>query len=246
MKNNLSLALLAASLICSCSPQAYVLDLQMRYPSLSGDDFMGKEMAVIYLDNASRSDSATVFPKAEALALAMEKEYFGGEQTIPVFSMLRNPKGDYSKADSLVSLVMLTGKDVVFLVDGDKVHYYDSMGSPEVKHVPATNGRYPTLESTWRNESYTIIYYDQTKWLDALEKATAMKWQEASDLWIEIAKGCDNNMQMRSCAEYNIALACYMVRNWELALQWLDASDADFPVSLSSGLRMRIKKKAGR
>ena len=52
-----------------------------------------------------------------------------------------------------------------------------------------------------------------------------------------------NNTLKRSCAEFNIATACYMLGDNELALKWLDRSDEDYPVSLSSGLRKRINAR---
>ena len=234
----------ALAALASCSPQAYVLDLEMRYPSLSGDDFTGREMAVAYLDSRNRSDSARVFPKAEAIASALEADYFGSRQAIPIYSIERDPAADYSCADSLIALVMDTGKDVVFLVDGDTVHYYDAMGSGTVKNVSLSSS-VRMLKSVWKAESYTLLYYEESAWESALMDASSHKWQEASDKWLKLAGNATNNMQKRSCAEYNIAVACYMVGNNELALEWLDASDRDYPVSLSRGLRSRIKKKAG-
>ena len=235
----------ALAALVSCSPQAYVLDLEMRYPSLSGDDFTGKDMAVVYLDSRSRSDSTRVFPKAEAIASALEADYFGSKQTIPIYSVERDPAADYSCVDSLVALVMDTDKDVVFLVDGDVVHYYDSMGSGAVKNVNLSSA-VRMLRSVWKAESYTLLYYEDSAWEAPLVDASSHKWKEASDKWLKLAGRCTNNMQKRSCAEYNIAVACYMVGNYDLALEWLDASDRDYPISLSRGLRSRIKKKAGR
>ena len=48
----------------------------------------------------------------------------------------------------------------------------------------------------------------------------------------------------RASAEYNIAVACYMLGDLELASEWLDRSDAEnkLPV-LSDGLRKRIEAR---
>ncbi len=233
--------------LASCSPSAYVLDLEMRYPSASGDDFTGKDMGVVYLQKPDRSDSAKVFARAEAIAKTIEKDYFNSKPEIPLYSVIRKEGGNYSAVDTLVALVMETGKDVVFLVDGPAVHYYDSFGDGKVKSISSSSPQ--QLASVWKNESYTILYYEENTWIKALEYAVKMEWQKASDEWVYIAGINNNNMQKRSCAEYNIALACYMVGNYDLAMQWLEASDKDYPVSLSAGLRRRIinrmVKKAG-
>lgn len=242
IKRFLALAAVLLSLVC-CAPVGYVLNVEMRQPSLSGDDFVGKEMVVICLSGADALDEST--PEAEALAKTLENDYFGGKQTIPIYNMEREAGAVYASPDSLVSLVLETGKDVVFLVDGDNVHYYDAMGSGNMKTIPASTKTYTALKSIWRTESFTVLYYETGEWEDALLDAARMEWQSASDKWIKIAQKSSNNMMKRSCAEYDIALACYMVGNYELALQWLDASDADYPISVTGTLRSRIKKKAG-
>lgn len=52
-----------------------------------------------------------------------------------------------------------------------------------------------------------------------------------------------NNNLRRSCAEFNIAAACFLMGDNELALKWLDSSDEDYPISLSSTLRKRIQSR---
>lgn len=94
---------------------------------------------------------------------------------------------------------------------------------------------------SWKVEAYTLLYYDTESWNRASEAACQYKWKEAIELWIKLL---DTNSELRrSCAEYNIATACYMLGDNELALKWLDRSDADYPISLSSGLRKRIRSR---
>ena len=90
----------------------------------------------------------------------------------------------------------------------------------------------------WKDSSITIIYYDgmdANPWINALLAATDYRWKDALDIWMELAG--TKNLQKRSCAQYNIAVACYMLGQKELASEWLDRSDADFPLSVSSNLR---------
>ena len=95
--------------------------------------------------------------------------------------------------------------------------------------------------STWKNESYQIIYYGGDRWLEAAVAASDYRWKDALDIWISLTS--TNNLQKRSCAEYNIAVACYMMREYGLALEWLDRSDADYPVAEARGLRQKISSR---
>ena len=48
----------------------------------------------------------------------------------------------------------------------------------------------------------------------------------------------------KACAEYNIAVACYMLGDYALALEWLDRSDADNNMpTLSDAMRKRINAR---
>ena len=92
------------------------------------------------------------------------------------------------------------------------------------------------------NEVYSIAYYDSSKWYEGLVRADQYDWKGAMDIWIGLLDSKD--MMKRSAAEYNIAVACYMLGDYHLALEWLDRSDADngFP-TLSDGLRKRIEAR---
>ena len=56
MKRILTFASVLVALV-ACSPQAYVMRLEMRNPSSSGLDLDNKSMAVVYLDNGTYRDS---------------------------------------------------------------------------------------------------------------------------------------------------------------------------------------------
>ena len=101
------------------------------------------------------------------------------------------------------------------------------------------------LRSRWEQEQFTVLYFDGLgrKWIDAVLLADDMKWAEAIDLWMDLAR--QKHRTQSSCARYDIALGCYMLGQYDLALEWLDSSDAMFPISLSKGLRKRILEKKG-
>ena len=93
----------------------------------------------------------------------------------------------------------------------------------------------------WKAEQYTFIYFESDGWDAASQAAYSYKWKEAIEEWMKLLE--TNNTLKRSCAEFNIATACYMLGDNELALKWLDRSDEDYPVSLSSGLRKKINAR---
>lgn len=94
------------------------------------------------------------------------------------------------------------------------------------------------FKSQWKHEQYSVIYFDSDKWYRALEKADQYDWKGAMDLWISFLD--TNDMLRKACAEYNISVACLMLGEYNLALQWLDRSDADNKLPISDTLRKRI------
>lgn len=278
MKRILTFASVMVALI-ACSPQAYVMRLEVRNPSSSGLDLDNKSMAVVYLDNGTYRDSLFNNCFADGLAQGLEKEYFEGKRSVDIYSAYQADGEDYSSKDSLQSLVLRLNKDVIFLVDqpqfaddeGEKVdcktavYVYDSMNAKdEVKRatmaraVTASDEEGSMLGSdaqvlglgtakpflnTWSPESHSVIYFDgfNEKWEHALWLASEMRWEEAREIWMELAQHKD--VLQASCAQYDTALACYMMRQYDLALEWLDLSDKTQVVSLSQGLRKRILEK---
>lgn len=93
----------------------------------------------------------------------------------------------------------------------------------------------------WKLEQYSITYFDGVKWYDAIAKASEYDWKGAMDLWFGLLDS--NNLMKRSCAEYNIAVACLMLGDASLASQWLDRSDEDSMLPLSETLRKRINAR---
>ena len=306
---NAALTAAAALSMCalySCDPQAFSMNVEMRYPSKSGLDLSGKSIAVVYLENDPKRDSVFNEYMANGFASSLEKEYFGGESSVSLYRKARSASGDYSSVDSLANLVMSTGDDVVFLFDapefgdvkvsdrqsapGDTAMYYDvsiplkiklyafdSMagkdtvmmwnGSRNIKQTVTADVYtskddvygmvWPSMSAsgeavgqmsskifmpTWVTEQYTLVYFDSPDdWDTASEAAYNFKWKEAVSIWLKLVD--TNNVTRRSCAEYDIALACYMLGDNALALKWLDQSDADYKLPLSAGLRKRIQSR---
>jgi hypothetical protein len=97
------------------------------------------------------------------------------------------------------------------------------------------------FKSQWKTEQYSVIYFESEDWYRALEYACQLSWKPAMDIWLELIDTRD--MMKRSCAAYNMAVASYMLGDYELASQWLDRSDADNKLPLSETLRKRIDSR---
>ena len=101
--------------------------------------------------------------------------------------------------------------------------------------------------STWKLEQYSLYYYDDystQNWFKPLSEAEQFHWKEAVDLWTPFLKSRD--YQKRACASYNIAVAFYMLGDYELALRWLDQADRFGKPALSDGLRKRILERSSK
>lgn len=98
-----------------------------------------------------------------------------------------------------------------------------------------------SFKSQWKHEQYSLVYFDSSQWYKGIDYAEQYYWKEAMDIWFGLLDTKD--LLKRSCAEYNIAVACYMLGDIKLASEWLDRSDADNKLPLSDGLRKRIESR---
>lgn len=306
MKRSLLSAIAALSALValqSCDPQAFSMNVEMRYPSSSGMSIDGKSVAVVYLNEDSAKDSVFNECLANGFASAIEKNYFNGAEAVNLYKMPKVVGGVYSNADTLINLIVDTGCDIVFLFDAPefgnvqikeqktstsgtyypvsvpvavKLYGFDSLsGSDTVRvwtgtrmlsaNMEASLGRQAAADSlwnrigssaenlgevsartfapVWKEETYSFIYYESPEaWLAAAQYASDYKWNEAMKVWISLLD--TNNTMKRSCAEYNIATACFLMGDNELALKWLNSSDEDYPISLSKALRKRIQARS--
>jgi hypothetical protein len=96
-------------------------------------------------------------------------------------------------------------------------------------------------ESEWKREQYSLYYFESDEWYTALEKAEALQWKAAMDIWMGQLKS--GNVLKRACAAYNLSTACYMLGDYNLASEWLDQADKEADLLTSEGLRKRINAK---
>ena len=249
----LILILSAVLTLSSCAPEKYSLLYKMRYPGEAGFVLGNKTMSIVYLDNGVKNDSLYVSDLAQGFAKGLEKVYFGGEEAIPVFCLAKDAAGRYASKDTLVNLLMDTGSDVMFLFDSQSLYVYDSM-NPQRDSVVAVvmdhsidaadygvkvSSLFTDKESL---EAYSVYYYENSDtWVNALFYADQGEWVKAMDIWMKILANTDN-IEKQSCAAYNLATACYMLEDYDLATEWLDASDGYYKLTNDDSLRRRILK----
>ena len=306
MKRILALCITTACIAVACGPTKHAVHVEMRHPSKTGVNLIGKNVAVVYLEGDNAVSSEFGESMADGFAYALEQEYGTGEGSVAVYSMPVADGGKYNEKDSLFILLMFTGADVVFLFDtvkfGNmtvggpsrvsypssadssyvsvgsipftmKLYCFDGMDKEErVQSFGGTSSARPevyssgkddsTLASTkawkalgaegwdagllvadsfrsqWKHERYSIVYYDTEQWYKALEKAEQYDWKGAMDIWMELLG--TNDLMKRSCAEFNISVACYMLGDYQLASEWLDLSDKDNKLPISDAMRKRI------
>ena len=94
------------------------------------------------------------------------------------------------------------------------------------------------FEPQWKHEQYSLYYFESAEWYTALEKAQLFDWKSAMDIWMKYIQAKDQ--LKRASAAYNLATACYMLGDYELATRWLDYADENAELLVSPGLRKRI------
>jgi hypothetical protein len=246
-----------------------MLELEMRHPSRAGVDLTGKNVTIFYGQGDNSRNDMVLESMAKGMALSIKDRYKDSVGEVKVSSL--GSATEYANRDSLLTLLIKTGADLVFLMDKVTLqsstvsfilYCYDGMnqedkvqlfsGSSVLESVTDYDqlkaqgweaGKEIALafEPQWKQEQYSLYYFDSEAWYDAIYKAEAFDWKGAIDIWIGLLQ--TNNTLKRACASYNIATASYMSGDYELAVKWLDAADKDAELVVSPGLRKRIEAK---
>lgn len=250
----------------SCGPNRYMLDVEVRRESRAGVDLTGKNVTIVYgLEGVAKLDQLKE-SMADGFALNVKDRYQGAVGQVNVLGL--RSASDYANRDSMLTLLMKTGADVVFLMDKVQLQTstlsfvlrcYDAMNQEDkVQLFSGSSVLEPMIENEkiktqgleagkeialafepqWKVEQYSLYYFDAEPWYDAIYKAEAFDWKGAIDIWMGRLQ--TNNVLKRACASYNIATACYMLGDYDLATKWLDTADKDADLVVSEGLRKRI------
>lgn len=262
--------ILVALVLSSCAPCKHAVQVEMRYPSKSGVELAGKIVSVVYLTDGNTTGDEFNAAMAKSFASELENDYGTGEGSVEVYSLEYKGGNYSRKdtlvnllMETGCDAIFLMDKVGVTKVADNmakfsiKLYCFDAMNKEEnvyafsgntVANISAANLPYEaqkagvtisqSFKSQWKHEQYSIVYYESEKWYEALARAEAYDWKGAMDLWLELLSTAD--MMKRSCAEYNIAVACYMLGNYELASEWLSRSDSDNELPLSAAMHKRI------
>lgn len=273
MKRLYTLLFLCALLVSACVPSRHAVQVEMRYPSKSGIELFGKVVSVVYLAEGDKTADTFNASMAQGFASELEKDYGTGEGSVGVYSLedkggvysqkdtlinlLMDTDCDAVFLFDKVGMQSVGENTVKFSI---KLYCFDAMNKDEkvfsfvgntVMNVSVDDlskeatmtGEViaETFKSQWKHEQYSIIYFETEKWYNALMKAQNYDWIGAMDIWMGLLS--TNDQYRRSCAEYNIAVACYMLGDYDLAIEWLDISDKDNLLPVSDALRKRINAR---
>lgn len=273
MKRIFTLLLFCTVLVSACAPSRHAVQVEMRYPSKSGIELAGKIVSVVYLTDGDKIGDDFNSALAGGFASALEQDYSTGEGSVGVYTIEdRGGKYSQKDTlvnllmDTGSDVVFLFDKVGVTKSSEDvnkfniRLYCFDAMNQAEnvYSFVGSTmvNSKSENLQneaakagdivagsfkSQWKHEQYSIVYYENEKWYNALMRAEMYDWKGAMKIWMDLLSTKD--LLKRSCAEYNIAVACYMLGDYALATEWLDRSDEDNELPVSAALRKRIEAR---
>lgn len=273
MKRIFTILLFCTLLVSACAPSRHAVQVEMRYPSKSGIELAGKIVSVVYLTDGDKVGDDFNSALAGGFASALEQDYSTGEGSVGVYTIEdRGGKYSQKDTlvnllmDTGSDVVFLFDKVGVTKSTEDvnkfniRLYCFDAMNQAEnvYSFVGSTmvNSKSENLQneaakagdivagsfkSQWKHEQYSIVYYENEKWYNALMRAEMYDWKGAMKIWMDLLSTKD--LLKRSCAEYNIAVACYMLGDYALATEWLDRSDEDNELPVSSALRKRIEAR---
>ena len=273
MKRLYTLFFALSLLVTGCMPCRHAVQVEMRHPSRSGIELFGKVVSVVYLTDGDKDGDAFNASMAEGFAAELEKDYGTGEGSIGVYSLQDNGGKYSQKdtlfrllMDTDCDAVFLFDKVGMQNV-GDKstkfnirLYCFDAMDKDEkvasfvgntiinaltdnLQKEATMTGEViaESFKSQWKHEQYSIIYFQNEPWYSAMAKAQNYDWVGAMDKWMGLLSSKDPFK--RACAEYNMAVACYMLGDYNLASEWLDMSDQENLLPVSDALRKRINTR---
>lgn len=147
--------------VISCGPSRHAIPVEKRCPSKSGIDLAGKVLSIVYTSSGDEVADKFAGAMSDSFAEALEKGYGTGKGSVGVYSVDAGA-GSYAVRDSMVSLLMDTGADLVFLFDridipGNRsgavplkvtLHCYDGMNKED--KVQSFTGS--TMVEVWNDE----------------------------------------------------------------------------------------------
>jgi len=98
------------------------------------------------------------------------------------------------------------------------------------------------VSQKWNQEEWMLIDYpDNTSWHKAYTDAMEFKWEEAVKVWMPSTE--DSDSKRASYAAFNIAVACQMMGETDLALNWIKYSRQRYDFAEASQLQRYLENK---
>lgn len=222
-------------------------------PVVSGGDYSSKDTlinvlmdtgadVVFLIDTLALGEMTMGGPSSIAAPVSVDSSYISTGQLpftmkMYAFDAMNMEEKVYNFAGSSVAIPFAysDGKQ------SDKIIYDRGVASLTELGFEAGRNLSSTFRSQWKHEQYSVVYFETEKWYMAMEYADALQWKPAMDIWLKLLD--TNDLLKRACAAYNLALATYMLGDYDLALLWLDRSDADNKLPMSDTLRKRIEAR---
>lgn len=92
----------------------------------------------------------------------------------------------------------------------------------------------------WEEQSRMIIAYDDSYWYNAYQNAKSFKWDLAMKTWMKLVSG--TSPKKVAYAAFNLAVACELQEQYDLALEWLELARSRYPFSEISLEKANIEK----
>ncbi len=99
------------------------------------------------------------------------------------------------------------------------------------------------VSPNWTPEEWMLIDYPtDNAWHTAYKNAMDFKWEEAIKGWLPLTES--ENKDKSSYAAFNIAVACQMLGNTELALNWIQYARNNYNFREAESLEKYLKSRA--
>lgn len=98
------------------------------------------------------------------------------------------------------------------------------------------------ISQEWMEEEWMLIDYPQEdRWHTAYKHAMDFKWEDAIKEWIPLTE--DKDSEKASFAAFNIAVACQMIGNTDLAESWIGYARSRYDFEEARQLQKYLKLK---
>lgn len=202
---------------------------------LEEDYFGGKEVVGIY--HIPSADTVTV-EDMHALVMDTEKDV--------IFLLTTHLDSKTEDGGQPVSTRLMVydsmGEDKIRHFSGSAVLHSMAPGDSTSQAEEVARRISSRFISGWKTQSFSFYYFDDLnadEWIGALEHVSDGAFSKAIDIWMPMVTRGYNIK--RACAAYNLAMAFYLLEDYEISSRWLDVAAGMENLSQIPGLRKRLE-----